>query len=72
MSYDMKPFKYDVLCEVSPLEVCDFILGQPYLWKLHVEYDSMHRSVIITLERKLYRIPEVVPSTTISLIFAKK
>jgi hypothetical protein len=32
----------------------------------------MPRSVIITLNRKLYRIPEAVPPSSISLIFVKK
>jgi hypothetical protein len=72
MSYDIKPFKDEVFCDVSPLEVCDVLLGQPYLWKFHVIYESRSRSVIITLDRKLYRIPEVVPPSAISLISAKK
>jgi hypothetical protein len=72
LSYDIKPFKDEVLCDVSPLEVCDVLLGQPYLWKRHVVYESRPRSVIITLNRKLYRIPEAVPPSAISLISAKK
>jgi hypothetical protein len=60
------------LCDVAPLEVCDVLLGQPYLWKHHVVYESRPRSVIITLDKKLYRIPEVVPPTAISLISAKQ
>jgi hypothetical protein len=67
LSYDIKPFKDEVLCGVSPLEVCDVLLGQPYLWKCHFVYDSRPRNVIITLNRKLYRIPEVI-----SLISAKQ
>jgi hypothetical protein len=72
LPYDIKPFKDEVLCDVSPLEVCDVLLGQPYLWKCHVVYESRPRSVIITLDRKLYRIPEVVPPTSISLISSKQ
>jgi hypothetical protein len=72
LSYGIKPFKDEVLCDVSPLEVCDVLLGQPYLWKRHVVYESRPRSVIITLNRKLYRIPEAVPPSVISLISAKK
>jgi hypothetical protein len=72
LSYDIKPFKDEVLCDVSPLEVCDVLLGQPYLWKRHVVYESRPRSVIITLNRKLYRIPEAVPPSVISLISTKK
>jgi hypothetical protein len=72
LSYDIKPFKDEVLCDVSPLEVCDVLLGQPYLWKRHVVYESRPHSVIITLNRKLYRIPEAVPPSAISLISAKQ
>ena len=72
MSYGFKPFIDKVLCDVSPLKVCDVILGQPYLWKHHDVYESRPRSVIITLNRKLYRIPEAVPPSAISLISAKQ
>jgi hypothetical protein len=65
-------FKDEVLCDISPLEVCDVILGHPYLWKCHVVYESRPRNVIITLGIKLYRISEVAPPTAISLISAKK
>jgi hypothetical protein len=70
--YGIKPFKDEVLCDVSPLEVCDVLLGQPYLWKCHVVYASRPPSVIITLNGKLYRILKAVPPSAISLIFAKK
>jgi hypothetical protein len=72
LPYDIKPFKDEVLCDISPLEVCDVLLGQPYLWKQHVVYESRPHSVIITLGRQLYRIPEVAPPTSISLISAKQ
>jgi hypothetical protein len=72
MSYDIKPFKDDVLCDVSPLEVCDVILGQPYLWKRHVVYNSRPCSVIINLNRKLYKIPDAGPPSVISLISTKQ
>jgi hypothetical protein len=71
LSYIIKSFKDEVLCDVVTLKVCDVILGQPYLWKLHVVYESRPCSVIITLNRKLYRIPEAVPPSVISLISAK-
>jgi hypothetical protein len=72
MPYDIKPFKDEVLCDIVPLDVCDVILGQPYLWKRHVVYESRAHSVIITLGRQLYMIPEIVPPTSISLISGKK
>jgi hypothetical protein len=72
LAYNIRPFKNEVLSDVAPLEFGNFLLGQPYLWKHHVVYESRPRSVIITLDRKLYRIPEVVPSTSISLISSKQ
>jgi hypothetical protein len=72
LPYDIKPFKDEVLCDISPLEVCDVLLGQPYLWKHHAMYESIPCSVIITFVRKLYRIPEVVSPIAISLISSKK
>jgi hypothetical protein len=33
LSYNINPFKDEVLCDVSLIEVCDVLLGQPYLWK---------------------------------------
>jgi hypothetical protein len=71
LSYGIKPFKDEVLCDVSPLEVFDVILVQPHLWKRHDVYESRPHSVIINLNRKLYRMPEVVPPNVISLISAK-
>jgi hypothetical protein len=67
----IKPIKDKVFCDVAPLEVCDVILGQPYLWKRHDVYDSKPCSFIITLNRKLYRIPEAVPPSDISFISSK-
>jgi hypothetical protein len=72
LSYNIKPFKDEVLCDVSPLKKCNIILGQPYLWKRHAIYESRPRSVITTLKKKLYIIPEAVPPSVISLISAKK
>jgi hypothetical protein len=56
------------MCDISPLEVSDVLLGQPYLWKRHVVYESRPPSVIITLGGQLYKIPEVVLPTAIYLI----
>jgi hypothetical protein len=72
LPYDIKPFKDEVLCDISSLEVCHFLLGQPYLWKQHDVYESRPHIVIINLGRQLYRIPKVASSTTISLISTKK
>jgi hypothetical protein len=57
LSYDIKPFNDEVLRDVAPLEVCDDILGQTYLWKHHAIYEYRIHNVIITLNKKLCRIP---------------
>jgi hypothetical protein len=72
LSYNIKPLKDEVLCDVSPLEVCNVLLGQPYLWKHHVVYESRPCSVIITLDWKLYKILEAVPPSAISFISSKQ
>lgn len=72
LPYNIKPFKDEVLCDIAPIKVCDVILGQPYLWKWHIVYESIPCSVIITLGRQLYMIPKVAPPIAISLIFDKK
>ena len=66
LPYAIKPFKDEVLCDVAPLEFCDVLLGQPYMWKHHVVYESRPRSVIITLSKRLYKIPEAYPKASIS------
>jgi hypothetical protein len=60
------------MCDVAPVEVSDVILGQPYMWKRHVVYESRPRSVIVTLRKQCYQIPEVVPTIAVSLITAKQ
>eukprot|EP00253_Pinus_taeda_P027878 PITA_27878 len=72
LPYNIKPFTDEVLCDVTPLDVCDVLLGQPYLWRRHVVYESRPCTVIISLDNSLYRIPEVALPTTTSLITAKK
>jgi hypothetical protein len=72
LPYNIKPFTDEVLCDVAPLDVSDVLLGQPYLWKRHDVYESRPRAIIITLGNKMYRIPEIEPPTTISLVTAKQ
>ena len=60
LSSEIKPFKDEVMCDVSSLEACDVILGQPYMWKHHVVYESRTHRVIINLGKKPYRILETL------------
>jgi hypothetical protein len=50
------------VCDVSPFDICDVVLGQPYMRKRHVVYEYKPHSVIITMGGHLYRILEVVPT----------
>lgn len=72
LPYSIKPFMDEVLCDMVPLDVCDVLLGQPYLWKRHAVYESRPHTVIVTLGNKLYRITKVAPPTTISLVTTKQ
>jgi hypothetical protein len=72
LPYSIKPFTEKVLSDIAPLDVFDVLLGQPYLWKRHVVYDSRLHVVIITLGNNLYRIWEIAPPTSISLVTAKQ
>jgi hypothetical protein len=72
LPYNIKPFTDEVLCDISPLDVSEALLGKPYLWKRHVVYESRPPAVIITLGNKLYRILEITPPITISLVTAKQ
>ena len=54
------------MCDVAPLEVCDVLLGQLYMWKRHAVYESRPRNVIVTLGEKLYRIPETTAPNKVS------
>jgi hypothetical protein len=72
LHYNIKPLKNEVLCDVSMLEVCDVILGQPYMWRHHVVYECRNHSFIITLGGQIYRLPQEVFTTMVSLISGKK
>ena len=72
LPYNIKPFTDQVLCVISPLDVCDVLSGQPYMWKWHVLYESSPYAIIVLLGNKFYKIPEVAPSTSISLVTGKK
>jgi hypothetical protein len=39
--------------------------------KCHIVYESRPRSIIITLGDQVYRVPEEVPNTAVSLISVK-
>ena len=43
-------------------DVFDVLLGQPYMWRHYVVYESRPRSAIVTFGGYLYRILEVVPT----------
>jgi len=72
LTYIVEPFIDELLYNVTPLGVCDVLLGQEYLWKQHAMYESSPRAIIVTLGNNLYMIQEVAPPTTISFVTAKQ
>lgn len=72
LPYNIKPLIDEVLCDASPLDFCDVLLGQPYFWKFHVVYESKPHIVVINLGIKLCRIPYMAPTTSISFISPMK
>ena len=71
LAYSIKPFKDEVICDVPPLDVCDVLLGQPYMYQCHGVYESRPQSVTIKLGGQKYRILEVSPTHSESLISAE-
>ena len=72
LPHNIKLFMDEVLCDATPLEVCNVLLDQPYLWKFYAVYESRPSTIKITLGNKLYRITKVAPLTAISLVSTKK
>ena len=61
-----------MICDVALLDVCDVLLGQPYMYHRHGVYESRPCIVTIKLGEKRYRIPEVCPKQIASVISAKQ
>ena len=55
LSYFIKPFKDEVICDVAPIDVCDIMLWQPYMYQHHGVYESRPQSVTIKLGRKKHQ-----------------
>ena len=46
LSYNIKTLKYEVMCDVSLLQVCDIILGKLYKWERNErEYIYSHKNI---------------------------
>jgi hypothetical protein len=60
LSYNIQPLKDEILCDFAQLDVCDVLLGQPYMWKDHAIYESQPHSIIVSLGGHIYIIPKVV------------
>ena len=40
LTYFIKPFEDEVLCDLAPLSVADTLFKKPYLWDQHSTYQS--------------------------------
>ena len=38
LTYSIKPFEYEVLCDMKLLSIADALFGKPYLWDRHGTY----------------------------------
>lgn len=54
LSFSKKQLKDEMISDVYPLDVCDTLLGNPYMCRCHGVYESRLRSVIIKLGGKNY------------------
>ena len=46
LTYFIKTFEDEVICDVAPLFVADSLFGKPYLWDRHSTYQSRPQKVI--------------------------
>ena len=40
ISYFIKPFKDEVICDIAPLSIVDVLFVKPYVWDRHDSYQS--------------------------------
>jgi len=55
-----------------PLKFRDVLLGQPYLWKIHVVHESKPHTIVINLGKNIYMMLVVAPPISIYLISTKQ
>ena len=58
LTYFIKPFEDEVLCEVALLIIADVLFGKPCLWDRHGSYQSQPQKVIVKIQNQWYGIPE--------------
>jgi hypothetical protein len=61
--YDIKPFNDEVLCDISPLEVCDFLLGKPYFCGSVMLCTSLDAGKETNLEKYMLRFETSIERT---------
>ena len=72
LTYFIKTFEDEVLCDVAPLSIVDALFGKPYLWDQHSTYQSQPQKVIFKIQNRWYGIPERQPTSMAAMIFAKQ
>ena len=72
LTYFIKPFEDEVLCDVAPLFVDDTLFGKPYLWDQHGSYKVMaSKGDCQNLESMVWQ-SERQPTPLVAIISAKK
>ena len=52
LTYFIKPFEDEVLCDMAPLFVVDTLFSKPYLWDQHDTYQSRPQKLIVQIQNQ--------------------
>ena len=72
LTYFIKPFEDEVLCDVAPFSIVDTLFGKPYLWDRNGTYQSWPQKVIVKIRNQWYGIPKRQPTSMVAMISAKQ
>ena len=72
LTYFIKPFEEEVICDMPPLSIADTLFEKPYLWDRHGTYQSRPQKVIVKIQNQWYNIPDRQPTSMVSMISSKQ
>ena len=71
LTYFIKNFEDEVLCDMASIFVADALFGKPYLWDRHGSYQPRPQEVIVKIWNQCYGIPERRPTPTVAMVSSK-
>ena len=72
ITYFIKSFEDEVVCDMALLSVTDALFRKPYWWDRHGRYQSLPQKVIVKIQNQWYDILERQPTPTVSIILPNK